>query len=352
MSAHASFTGFSLAPYRLRLRRPLVTARGPVAFREGVILTITDSDGARGRGEAAPLPGFTHETAAASRAAIERALAPFVGGPLPRSADATRALVSTLDVPPTAAHAIDQALLDRLGHQRGVAVAALLRDRPRPWVFVSRLIEAPEDAAAADAEGLLIVKMKLGARPLRADVDRVQAARVAAPDVALRLDANGCWSFEQAAEAIDLLAGIGVECLEDPVADLSEMARLRGRGVAIAADAPVRDMAGLEAVIEAEAADAVVLKPMFCGGLTAARAMLARAARAQLPGIVTTALDAAIGRAGALHVAAAAPGTLWPCGLDTGRLLLEDIAVGPAVQGGAMAPRGPGLGIPHPGGAS
>jgi o-succinylbenzoate synthase len=337
--------GFTLTDYALRLRRPLVTARGPVAVREGLVLAITAADGSVGLGEAAPLPGFTSETLPQVRAAIERALAPLVGGPLPRFAATIRALVRVQDLPPCAAHAVDQALLDLAARRRGVSAAKLMRGGARSWVFVSRLIEVPEEAAAADAEGILIVKMKVGARSLAADLDRVQAARVAAPDVAIRLDANGAWTFEQAAEAIELLAQIGVECLEDPVPDLADMARLRGRGVAIAADGPVRDEAGLEAVIAAGAADAIVIKPMFCGGLTAASALLARAARARLPGIVTTALEGAIGRAGALHVAAASPGALWPCGLDTGRLLLSDIARGPEVSGGAIAITGPGLGV-------
>ena len=98
--------------------------------------------------------------------------------------------------------------------------------------------------------------------------------------------------------------------------------------------------------VVAEAVDGLVLKPMFIGGLQRSLTLAERAAAAGLSVVVTTALDAAIGRAGALHVAAACPqGALWPCGLDTGGLLERDLFVSDRVIGGTISPRGPGLGL-------
>ncbi len=51
-----------LQPFRLRLRTPLATALGPVAFREGVLLSLRSADGCIGYGEATPLPAFGTES--------------------------------------------------------------------------------------------------------------------------------------------------------------------------------------------------------------------------------------------------------------------------------------------------
>ena len=63
--------------------------------------------------------------------------------------------------------------------------------------------------------------------------------------------------------------------------------------------------------------------------------------------MVTTALDTAIGRASALHVAAALAGpTSIPAGLDTGGWLAQDIADFPEACDGLMTlPERPGFGI-------
>ena len=58
-------SGFARA-FRLPLRAPLATARGPIPFRDGALLSLRDRDGLEGSGEASPLPGFHREDAAAS----------------------------------------------------------------------------------------------------------------------------------------------------------------------------------------------------------------------------------------------------------------------------------------------
>ena len=62
------------------------------------------------------------------------------------------------------------------------------------------------------------------------DAGRVAAARAAAgPEVALRLDANGAWSVEEAVRAIDALAPAGLELVEEPVHGLHGVREVRER---------------------------------------------------------------------------------------------------------------------------
>ena len=323
--------------YAVPLRRPLRTARGYVARREGLLLRLTDTDGAHGIGEAAPLPGWSPESLLMAQRGLAEAATHVEGRGVPDTPAAIAAYVADLDLPPSAAHALDQALLDLAARRAGVSVARLLNPTARERVAVSRLVHGPQDAAEAMKTGAGAIKLKLGAESLEADLQRILTTRAAVgDDVSLRLDANGAWTEAEAEWILERLGALSIECVEDPVSDLDAMARLRRFGVPIAADAPVRAPQDVADIIARGAADIIVVKPTFVGGLSAALGLLRQAEEAGLGGIVTTVLGAAIERHGALQVAAAAPAGLLPCGLDTGGLLSRDIAAGPEAVDGAM----------------
>jgi L-alanine-DL-glutamate epimerase-like enolase superfamily enzyme len=297
---------FQTRAYSLRLRAPLWTARGSIERRDGWLLRIRDGDGVCGWGEACPLPGFVDERAAA-------------------------------------AHAYDEAFLDLSARRAGVPLARLLGGSgAAAEVRVNALDEA-------DAAGCRCVKLKVGA-DLEAGLQRVATARARlGPAVALRVDANGAWTLQQALQALQALEDLGVELLEQPLAaeDVAGLARLRGRSrVLIAADEAVRDLHAARRLLQAGAADVLVLKPMALGGLLPAAAIAAEAREAGAGVVVTTTLEGAVGRAGAVHLAAAAGSVHLAHGLATGALLLEDIAAGLEPRDGAIRiPEAPGLGV-------
>ena len=67
------------------------------------------------------------------------------------------------------------------------------------------------------------MKLKVG---IGDDAGRVAAVRAAVgPEMALRLDANGAWSVEEAVRAIDTLSPAGLELVEEPVHGLARCAR-------------------------------------------------------------------------------------------------------------------------------
>jgi L-alanine-DL-glutamate epimerase-like enolase superfamily enzyme len=99
-------------------------------------------------------------------------------------------------------------------------------------------------------------------------------------------------------------------------------------------------------VLDAEAADVVVLKPSAMGGISCARAAveLARAARVEV--VPTSFLDGAVAVLGALHLASSLPGPLPASGLATSGLLENDLAPPPAPECGRLrVPQEPGLGV-------
>lgn len=345
-------------PFRLPFSAPFATAHGPAADREGLLLRLSLAGGLTGLGEATPTPAFGGGDLPAALGALA-GLAPRLPG---RSLAAAEGLLADLDharpgVTAVAA-ALDCALCDLRAQQAGVALAQWLGGDPARAVPVNATVGAPAPATAAAAarhavqSGFGCVKLKVGAAgSIEAELDRIAAVRAAmGPDPCLRLDANGAWDSTTAIALIRAAERYTLELVEQPVApaDLSGMARVRAAvDTPIAADEPVGRLEQARRVVAAAAAAVLVVKPMLAGGLRPARQIIALAQQAGLRVIVTNTIDAGVGTAAALHLAATLPAPPLACGLATGSLLAADlITPSLAVEAGTMrVPPGPGLGV-------
>jgi O-succinylbenzoate synthase len=98
--------------------------------------------------------------------------------------------------------------------------------------------------------------------------------------------------------------------------------------VLIAADESVRKAADPMAVVQAEAADILVLKAAPLGGITRAMAI---AQEAGLPVIISSALESSVGLSMGAHLAAALPELEFDCGLATAALLAGDVTREPLI---------------------
>ncbi|MGN8051298.1 o-succinylbenzoate synthase [Curtobacterium sp. 22159] len=172
------------------------------------------------------------------------------------------------------------------------------------------------------------------------DVARVaEVRRVMGPDAAVRVDANGLWSEDQAARALERLAPFGLQYAEQPCRTVPELAALRARlsglGVAIAADESVRKASDPLAVARAGAADVLVVKAQPLGGITAARAIVAEAG---LPCVVSSALDTSVGLGMGAFLAAAAMSPGYAAGLGTAAMFTADVTASPLLPVGGQVP--------------
>lgn len=172
------------------------------------------------------------------------------------------------------------------------------------------------------------------------DVARVTAVRRAmGPEAAVRVDANGLWSVEQAAAALERLAPFDLQYAEQPCATVPELAELRSRiaglGVRVAADESVRKASDPLAVARAGAADVLVVKAQPLGGITAARAVVADAG---LPCVVSSALDTSVGLGMGAFLAAAAMTPGYAAGLGTAAMFAGDVTDDPLLPVGGRVP--------------
>jgi L-alanine-DL-glutamate epimerase-like enolase superfamily enzyme len=331
----------------LRLAHGLETSYGVVRERDLLLVTLTGADGLAGYGEAAPLEAYD----GVSIERVERALERYVpvledDGDL-NGAQLVEACRDADDVPEALA-AVDLALWDRAGRRTGRPVAALLSDDFVAQVPVNATIGAldragaAEQAARAAQDGFTCIKVKVGVGD---DAGRVAAARAGAgPRMALRLDANGAWSVDEAVRAIDALSPSGLELVEEPTHGLHEMREVRER---VAVRVAIDETAGELGALTAGVADAVCLKVSRCGGIgrLIAAAALVRSTGAEV--YLASTLDGPLGIAAALQAAAAlaSRGPMPHCGLATLDMFAELDNPLPARAGAIALPSAPGLGV-------
>jgi O-succinylbenzoate synthase len=182
------------------------------------------------------------------------------------------------------------------------------------------------------------VKIKVAEKgqDLNDDLQRVWAVRAAYPDARIRLDANGGYSVGQSVTLAGAMLenGVPLDYLEQPVATIAEMAELRrqfsksGLAVKIAADESVRKVSDPMAVVQAQAADILVLKAAPLGGITRA---IAIAEEAGLPVVISSALESSVGLSMGAHLAASLPELQFDCGLATASLLAGDVTREPLI---------------------
>ena len=213
-------------------------------------------------------------------------------------------------------------------------------------VPVNATVPAIASSAVADLlgryPGCTTAKVKV-AEPgttIEDDVARVaEVRRVMGPDAAVRIDANGLWSVDEAVVALERLAPFDLQYAEQPCRTVPELAELRrridGLGVRIAADESVRKASDPLAVARAGAADVLVVKAQPLGGITAAQAVIAEAG---LPCVVSSALDTSVGLGMGAFLAASAMSPGYAAGLGTAVMFEGDVTSAPLLPTAGRIP--------------
>ncbi len=326
------------------MRAPVVSSHGSVAARPLILVSLTGADGVTGHGEAAPLRSYDGVGLKDVVAALEdcRQVLSEVSADSPRAA--TLAACTRVAVLPQAIAAIDLALWDLEGRRAGVPVWRLLGVTSPDAVEVNASLAAPDRSAAATAAaearqaGFRCVKVKVG---MGDDAGRLAAVRAfAGPAMAIRIDANGGWSGEEAVATLRGLGPVGIELCEEPASGVGAIAEVAAQvPVAVALDESVRQPGALDTRV----CDAVCLKISGAGGISGVLDAARRARAVGYEVYLASTYDGPLGIAAALHAAVA----LTPdraCGLATlGMFEGRGDPLAP-LFGRMSMPVGPGLG--------
>ena len=176
--------------------------------------------------------------------------------------------------------------------------------------------------------GVNTFKVKVGT-DVSEDLHRLDVVRTLRPRAAIRLDVNGLWSIEEA--EIFLNSVNNIEYVEQPCATIEELRELKKRvDVKIVGDEVLRKAKDPFAIDLSGGVDYLMLKAQPLGGLKRAHEL---AEHHDLPVVVSSALESAVGINYGLILAASFKEMNFDCGLGTGSLLAQNVADLPIVDG-------------------
>ena len=176
--------------------------------------------------------------------------------------------------------------------------------------------------------GVKTFKVKVGT-DVSEDLHRLELVRTLRPNATIRVDVNGLWSVDEAEKFINSIGD--VEYVEQPCATIEELRELKKRvDVKIVGDEILRKAADPFDVDLSSAVDYLMLKVQPLGGIKRAHKL---AEHHNLPVVVSSALESAVGINYGLILAASFEDMSFDCGLGTGSLLVKNVADLPIVDG-------------------
>ena len=318
-------TGIEVHVLKSPLAEPFAFSQGWVRQRSATLVEVTTDDGVTGWGEAFAQGLEPPEIAAA---AIEHALKPLLIGADPLATEVLwhRMYHATRDYGRkgsvvAAISALDIALWDIAGRARGEPIHKLLggafRDRVEPYATGFYRIKGQGEAARLAEEavrhheaGFRLMKVKLG-YGVEDDIACMQAIcrAIEGRDVTLMIDTNHAYGRAEALRLGRALADCKLRWYEEPVVpeDLRGYVEMREKlTMPIAGGENEHTMYGYRELFAAGAVDIAQPDLGSCGGITAARHIIALA---QSHGVAVNphVWGSAIAQAASLQVIAALP---------------------------------------------
>ena len=323
--------------YRLDIERSQATRTpiGVLTCSKNIAVKVT-ADGLYGWGEASPFAPITGDSRE-SNYETAQALAQLIKG---KNALAIESRMSEINAhtiaEPSIRSAFDMALYDLAAKAAGLPLYAFLGGEQRPLrsdltIGVQDTVEATvSQANKILTAGFDAIKLKVGRSGLE-DVPHVTAVReLAGPDVAIKIDSNQGWSYQEALANIEAMAPLNLQYSEQPIAawDTENLRRLRQKvNLPICADESVFDHRDALKLVNAGAVDYLNIKLGKSGGIHTALKIIAIAEAAGCRCMIGCFAESRLGLSAAAHIAMARPNIHF-IDLDSAYHLKQDPVLG------------------------
>lgn len=297
------------------LKRPFITHLHKVTAIHAVQVKLTLANGFTGTGAATPNEKVTGDTMSSLKETMDSVIGPqLVGKSLNHLEELMATLANVIRYNEPAKAAFDMAVYDLLSQITKLPFPALFggaKDTMQTdyTISIGSQEQMVTEARELVAAGFTALKIKIGNNPVAEDVATVaEIARTVGPKIALRLDVNQGWNYEQARRVLTMLEerNLNIAFVEQPLAadQIAEMARLRMQTtIPIMLDESVFLPADALRVIRADAADYVNIKLMKCGGLFQAAKINDLCATAGIGCMVGCMIESQVGLAAGLAFA-------------------------------------------------
>jgi len=194
-----------------------------------------------------------------------------------------------------------------------------------------------------------VMKIKLGYNNIYDDIEQMeQIASLYGPKIKFRIDVNGQLDLVQAIRFCKSMEKFNIEYIEQPLPknDLDDLSELRMHTeIPIAVDESLTSIESAQTIIDIQAADIFVIKPMIIGDYNEINEIINLANKNDIKCIITNMLDRAINRMACIHIASA-NNIGEACGLSTDNLFKSDFYQTPKIINGKLSiPQINGLGL-------
>jgi len=289
------FSQISVKSYQRAFRRPLRTARGKWAIREGFLLRV-EQGGRIGYSEVAPIPEFGTETMDEAAAFLQELVSQ-----------------TDLEVPPAlpcCAFALSAALQQQTALVREYVVSALL---PAGEAGLRRAV----DQIGA---GYRSIKWKIGVEPLAVEISLARTLLESlSAGMSVRFDANASLTSSELEQWLELLTCFRdqTDYIEQPLACGEEAAMaqyMQDSGLTIALDESLNGAAGQRWLKPGAWAGPLVVKAPLLGDVVQLATKLAPVAEQV---VLSSVFETGIGLENSLRLADSLPQFSRPIGFDT-----------------------------------
>lgn len=350
-------TDIKIGTLKTPLKTPFKTAVRCVDEMVEVIVKIETDAEVSGWGAAPPTAKVTGDTVGSIVGAIGDTIRPqLLGANAEDLEDCLARLNDSITRNTSPKAAVDIALHDLWARSIGRPVWQLFGGSGKQIkTDVTVSVDTPEkmtaDAIAAKESGFDTIKIKLG---IDSEVDllRLRTIRSAVGDgMKVRIDANQGWTPKEAVHLLEHIEseGFNIDIVEQPVKayDLKGMAFVTQRSpFPVVADESCWSPSDAIRILESGAADMVNIKLMKCGGIKAARQIVAIADAMGAKAMMGVMLEGRISSAAAVHLASAYD-TITRADIDGPLLSKTDPTKGgPQYDGAVITPNAtPGFGV-------
>lgn len=291
--------------YHIPFVQPFRTGFGTLTTIPNIVVTLVDSAGRRGLGEASvmALPLYNHECATTTMAMLEQVFLPRIleQGHF-NSPEELDALLAPLRGHPVTRSACSMAMYDLFAQEAALPLAHYLggRDGHKRRSETVSVHDHPTGAVAeaqryVDA-GIRDLKLKIAPGK---DVTYVQALREQFPAIGLIVDANASYQWTQEhREVLAALDAMGLDAIEQPLCyeDIVHHGTLQARlNTPLSLDESVISMYSFDLALELQAMQTFNLKLARVGGYTPALRMLEECKAQNLPVWIGGMLETPIG---------------------------------------------------------
>ena len=308
--------------YKIAFKKPLGIMGKTHKFRRGFIIELTDTDGNKGYGETAPLPGLHKESLDKAEPELYGLLELAPGETIDNEQDILD-YFPDLKMSRSVRYGIQTALFDLFTKNKGCSFAEAFSENPDKKVNVNALVTGTDNIAEAAAglieAGYSTIKIKVG-KNIPNEIKEIEklSRMIEGTNIKLRLDANRGISFKTARNLCACIPPENLEYLEEPIADCSKLEKFHEKtGLPVALDETIYHNEGYLTIDIRPGTKAVVLKPSLIGSYSSILELCRIAGLDNVNIVLSSTFESSIGLRAIINLAAGL--NLYPTaiGIDT-----------------------------------